>query len=110
MDWDSTSYTSTVPHCLPADEPALDLRQPTVNEENHAAGQIWSGALWRMNRPLGRDVANQIILEAQFAFTRGSRCRGPRDQDRDRRGLVPRGPDERAEDSSGVPGARDPLN
>ena len=35
----------------------------------HYDGQIWSRALWDINQALGRDVANVIILESQFAFT-----------------------------------------
>ena len=70
MDWDSTSYTSTEPHCLRRTD--LNWTFPDHrNDEIHAAGQIWSRALWDMNKSLGRKVANQIILEAQFAFTPG---------------------------------------
>ncbi len=70
MDWDSTSYTSTEPHCLRRTD--LNWTFPDHrNDEIHAAGQIWSRALWDMNQSLGRAVANKIILEAQFAFTPG---------------------------------------
>ena len=70
MDWDSTSYTSTKPHCLRRTDRHLNFPQHR-DDEIHRAGQIWSAALWRMNRTLGRRVANQIILEAQFRFTTG---------------------------------------
>lgn len=35
----------------------------------HHDGQIWSRALWDINKDLGRTVADRIILEAQFSFS-----------------------------------------
>jgi hypothetical protein len=44
-DWDSTSYTSTVPHCLRRVD--TNLHYPgDLNGEVHHDGQIWSRALW----------------------------------------------------------------
>ena len=44
-DWDSVSYTSTVPHCLRRVD--TDLHYPDdLNGEVHHDGQIWSRALW----------------------------------------------------------------
>ena len=44
-DWDSTSYTSTVPHCLRRVD--TNLHYPAdLNGEVHHDGQIWSRALW----------------------------------------------------------------
>jgi Zn-dependent metalloprotease len=65
-DWDSTSYTSEVPHCLRRTD--LDLTVADENGKIHHDGQIWSRALWDINQTLGRDEANTIILEAQFFF------------------------------------------
>lgn len=66
MDWDSTSYTSTTPHCIRR----LDTAKTVANRtgEVHDDGEIWSHALWDMNRNLGRDKATRIILEAQFSY------------------------------------------
>jgi hypothetical protein len=66
-NWDSVSYTSTVPHCLRRVD--LDLTVDDQNGRIHHDGQIWSRALWDMQRSLGRTTADTIILEAQFTFT-----------------------------------------
>ncbi len=74
MDWDSTSYTSTAPHCIRRTDLNLDFRKDR-NGEVHHDGQIWSRALWDMylspdiNTTPGDDVATRIIVEAQFNFT-----------------------------------------
>jgi hypothetical protein len=67
MDWDATSYTSEVPHCLRrVDE---DLRYPAdLDGEVHDDGRIWSRALWDLNRDLGNVKADTIILRAQIDF------------------------------------------
>lgn len=44
MDWDATSYTSTVPHCLRRLDTGLVLEDR--KGEVHYDGMIWSGALW----------------------------------------------------------------
>ena len=66
MDWDSTSYTSTTPHCIRR----LDTTKTVANRtgEVHADGEIWSHALWDVNKAFGRDKATRIILEAQFSY------------------------------------------
>jgi hypothetical protein len=64
-DWDSVSYTSTVPHCLRRVD--LNLHYPEdLNGRVHHDGQIWSRALWDIRRALGHTVADTIILEGQF--------------------------------------------
>jgi hypothetical protein len=68
-DWDSTSYTSTEPHCLRRVDgdkhyPA-DLSNP---REVHADGEIWSRALWDIRNKLGARLADTIIIRAQFGF------------------------------------------
>lgn len=67
-DWDSVSYTSGVPHCLRrVDE---NLHYPDdLNGRVHHDGQIWSRALWDIRNALGHEVADTIILEAQFGFS-----------------------------------------
>jgi len=65
-DWDSISYTTTVPHCLRRTD--LDLTVADENGRIHHDGQIWSRALWDIHQWLGRTTADTIILEAQFSF------------------------------------------
>ena len=66
-DWDSTSYTSTVPHCLRRVD--TDLHYPAdLNGEVHHDGQIWSRALWDIRQNLGNVKADTIILQGSFDF------------------------------------------
>jgi hypothetical protein len=66
-DWDSTSYTSTVPHCLRRLD--LNLHYPAdLNGEVHHDGQIWSRALWDIRQALGNKKADTIILQGSFDF------------------------------------------
>jgi hypothetical protein len=66
-DWDSTSYTRGVPHCLRrVDE---DLHYPAdLDGEVHDDGQIWSRALWGIRQSLGHVRADTIILQGSFDF------------------------------------------
>ncbi|MDF8266110.1 M4 family metallopeptidase [Luteipulveratus flavus] len=66
MDWDSTSYTSTTPHCIRR----LDTGKTVANKtgEVHDDGEIWSQALFDINKGLGREKANKVILEGQFSY------------------------------------------
>jgi hypothetical protein len=66
-DWDSTSYTSDVPHCLRrVDE---DLHYPAdLSGEVHRDGQWWSRALWDIRQDLGNVEADTIILQGSFDF------------------------------------------
>jgi zinc metalloprotease ZmpB len=66
MDWDATSYTSTVPHCLRRVDTNLTVAQR--EGEVHFDGQIWSRALWDIRTALGDRTANRIIINAQFGF------------------------------------------
>jgi hypothetical protein len=66
-DWDSVSYTSTVPHCLRRVD--TNLHYPTdLNGEVHHDGQIWSRALWDIRQQLGNVEADTIILQGSFDF------------------------------------------
>jgi hypothetical protein len=66
-DWDSTSYTSTVPHCLRRLD--TNLHYPgDLNGEVHHDGQIWSRALWDIRQKLGNATADTIILQGSFDF------------------------------------------
>jgi zinc metalloprotease ZmpB len=67
MDWDATSYTSTVPHCLRRLDTPL-VYPGGLNGEVHHDGQIWSHALWDIRQALGHDKADTIILQGSFDF------------------------------------------
>jgi zinc metalloprotease ZmpB len=66
-DWDSTSYTSTVPHCLRRVDTNLHF-PADLNGEVHHDGQIWSRALWDIRQALGNVKADTIILQGSFDF------------------------------------------
>ncbi|MFI5914745.1 M36 family metallopeptidase [Dactylosporangium sp. NPDC051541] len=66
-DWDSTSYTDDVPHCLRRTD-GTKMYPADLEGEVHADGEIWSRALFDINHALGRTKANRVILEAQFGF------------------------------------------
>ena len=67
-DWDSTSYTSTVPHCLRRVDGNKHYPED-LEGEVHADGEIWSRALWDIRQALRAKRADTIIIEAQFDFT-----------------------------------------
>jgi fungalysin metallopeptidase (M36) len=66
-DWDSTSYTTTVPHCLRRVDGDKHYPEDLVGEV-HADGEIWSRALWDIHNALGPALADRIIIDAQFGF------------------------------------------
>ena len=66
-DWDSVSYTSSVPHCLRRLDSTRHYPENVVGEV-HADGMIWSGALYDIRTALGDTVATTAIVEAQFDF------------------------------------------
>jgi zinc metalloprotease ZmpB len=66
-DWDSTSYTSTVPHCLRRID-GSKLYPKDLDGEVHDDGEIWSRALWDIRRSLGHVKADTIILDGSMNF------------------------------------------
>ena len=71
MDWDATSYTSTVPHCLRR----LDTNLKIADRRNqvHFDGQIWSRALWDIRNDyvaLGKTTAawDTTLIDSQFRY------------------------------------------
>jgi hypothetical protein len=71
MDWDSTSYTSKVPHCLRRVDTNLTVADMTG--EVHHDGMIWSRALWDIRNSyislgLGSRRADTTMVDAQFDF------------------------------------------
>jgi Zn-dependent metalloprotease len=67
-DWDSTSYTRTVPHCLRRLDGNKHYPEDVVGEV-HADGEIWSRALWDIRKSLGDTKATTLIIDAQFGFS-----------------------------------------
>ena len=70
-DWDSTSYTSTAPHCLRR----LDTDSTVADRigEVHADGEIWSRALWDIRNAyvgLGKTTAawDTTLIDSQFGY------------------------------------------
>ena len=66
-DWDSVSYTISEPHCLRRVDLNLHYPEDLIGAVHHD-GQIWSRALWDIRNELGNEVADTLILEAQFDF------------------------------------------
>jgi zinc metalloprotease ZmpB len=66
-DWDSVSYTSSVPHCLRRLDSAKHYPEDVVGEV-HADGTIWSAALYDIRAALGDTIGTTVIVEAQFDF------------------------------------------
>jgi hypothetical protein len=75
MDWDATSYTSTVPHCLRRLD--RDLTLADRRNQVHFDGMIWSRALWDIRadyEDLGltsRDWDTTLIA-SQFDYAAGT--------------------------------------
>lgn len=69
-DWDATSYTSSVPHCLRRVD--TDLTVADRRGEVHYDGQIWARALWDIRAALGARTTDRIIVNAQFGFAPGT--------------------------------------
>ena len=67
-DWDSTSYTSGVPHCLRRIDGDKHYPQDLVGEV-HADGEIWSRALYDIHNALGHVKADTIIVNGSMNFT-----------------------------------------
>lgn len=71
MDWDATSYTSTVPHCLRRLD--TDLVLEDREGEVHFDGMIWSAALWDIRQryqDLGFTTRDwdRTLVDSQFAY------------------------------------------
>jgi Zn-dependent metalloprotease len=73
-DWDSTSYTSTVPHCLRRVDGTKHYPED-VDGEVHDDGEIWSSALWAIHQALGDVKASTLIVDAQFSFAKDTSFR-----------------------------------
>jgi hypothetical protein len=70
-DWDSTSYTSTTPHCLRRLDSGLVLEDRIG--EVHFDGEIWSAALWDIRQGyvhlgLGTRAWDTTLIDSQFGY------------------------------------------
>ncbi len=70
-DRDATAYTQDVPHCLRRADTDKHWPEDRTNEV-HADGEIWSAALYDVNRAVGRERTDTAILEGQFSLTPGT--------------------------------------
>ncbi len=61
-EWDAVSYTGGSLHYLRRVDEQLFYPQDKINQV-HYDGQIWSSALWDLRAAVGRDVADNIIVE-----------------------------------------------
>ena len=66
-DWDSVSYTRTIPHCLRRLD-GTKVYPADLEGEVHDDGEIWSRALWDIRNALGDTKATTLIVDAQFDF------------------------------------------
>jgi Zn-dependent metalloprotease len=71
-EWDAVSYTSGPYHYLRrVDE---NLYYPNnLNGQVHHDGQIWSAGLWDFRSAVGREVADNIIVEAMSLMGRNTK-------------------------------------
>lgn len=83
MSWDGVTFArDDGPPCVRRVDGGLtyeDFRHGDEAEE-HDNGEIWSATLWEINRRLGRDTADRLIIESHFqldgftTFARGARA------------------------------------
>ena len=71
MDWDATSYTTKVPHCIRRFDRNFTIADKTG--EVHHDGQIWSQALWEIRNgypSLGFTTADwdRTLIDSQFDY------------------------------------------
>jgi Zn-dependent metalloprotease len=66
MDWDATSYTDGPKHCLRRTDTGKTTDD--IDGEVHDDGEIWSNALWDIQKALGRNKANKVILQGTFFY------------------------------------------
>lgn len=65
--WDSTEYTTTVPHCLRRLD--TDLHYPAdLSGEVHHDGLLWSRALWDFRAQAPAVVADTVVVKSVFAY------------------------------------------
>ena len=106
-DWDSTSYTSDVPHCLRRVD--TNLHYPgDLNGEVHHDGQIWSRALWDI-RQGARQRQGRHDHPAGFVRLPGDDDARPREPDRRGRAVSCTGTSAANDRATGVRRPRHPV-
>jgi hypothetical protein len=75
-EWDSTAYTNqspplTYPPCLRRVDGSKVYPTDLVGNI-YADGQIWSRALWDIQKAIGVNVATQIVLEHHYSLPKGA--------------------------------------
>jgi len=70
-EWDSTAYSRSDPPCLRRLDSAKHYPEDLVTEP-HLDGEIWSAALWNLQKIVGRDDAHRLIIESHFALPGGA--------------------------------------
>ena len=75
MDWDATSYTATVPHCLRRLDTNLTLADR--RQQVHFDGMIWSRALWDIRQGyeqlgLTTEDWDTTLIASQFDYAVGT--------------------------------------
>ena len=68
-DWDSMPYIDTWGPCLRRLDGTKHYPEDIVGEP-HRDGEIWSSALYAIRGALGDTLAGQIIIDAQFDYTK----------------------------------------
>ena len=80
--WDAVRSHDNDPPCIRrVDEPlTYESFDHAADADEHVNGMIWSATLWNIRTAIGRDVADQIIIESHFqldgftTFARGARA------------------------------------
>lgn len=71
-EWDGSSFMWTDPPCMRRLDGIRHYPEHLYGEV-HDDGEIWAAALWQIREELGADVADRLVLESTFSYTRGVR-------------------------------------
>ena len=81
MSWDGVTFTrKDGPPCVRRVDMDWTYADFIPGDGEHANGEIWSTTLWDIRNKLGRETADQIIVESHFqldgftTFARGARA------------------------------------
>jgi hypothetical protein len=70
-NWDATAYSSENPPALRRVDSKLTYEDRTG--EPYHDSEIWSGTLVDIFNALGKEVADKVVLESQFAYSRSAK-------------------------------------
>jgi len=73
-EWDGMDFSEPAPvQCVrrtDGDLTAADVGPGTeCDTESHCAGEVWSGALWRIRALIGGTTADRLVVQSHFALT-----------------------------------------